>query len=66
MSFTLLPFEIKIRIFNTLSLWDRYNASLVWEEMSYETWRSIPTIEEFISKLTGQNDTTLRKEIDHA
>lgn len=66
MSFTLLPFEIKIKIFNTLSLWDRYNASLVWEEMSYETWRSIPTIEEFISKLTGQNDTTLRKEIDHA
>jgi len=60
MSFTLLPFEIKIKIFNTLSLWDRYNASLVWEEMSYETWRSIPTIEEFISKLTGQNDTTLR------
>ena len=66
MSFTLLPFEIKIKIFNTLSLWDRYNASLVWEEMSYETWRSIPTIEEFISKLTGKNDTTLRKEIDHA
>ena len=37
-----------------LSLIERYNASLVWEEMVYETWRSLPSTEDFIRKVTGK------------
>ena len=54
MSFSILPDEIKIKIFNMLSLIERYNASLVWEEMVYETWRSLPSTEDFIRKVTGK------------
>ena len=43
MSFSLLPEEIKIIIFNLLDLGSRYNASLVWEEMATETLKSVPT-----------------------
>ena len=42
MSFSLLPEEIKIIIFNLLDLGSRYNASLVWEEMATETLKSVP------------------------
>ena len=65
MSFSILPEEIKVKIFNMLSLWDRYNASIVWEEMAYETWRKIPSHEDLINRLTDQNDATVRKEIVH-
>jgi len=54
MSFSILPEEIKIEIFNLLSISNRYNASLVWREMSYETWRSIPTVEELKRRLTDK------------
>jgi len=60
MSFSTLPEEIKVKIFNMLSLWDRYNASIVWEEMAYETWRKIPSHEDLINRLTDQNDATVR------
>ena len=56
MTFSILPEEIKIKIFNMLGIGSRYNASLVWEEMTTETWKSIPT-EGLISRLTQQNET---------
>ena len=62
MSFSMLPKEIKVHIFNMLSISNRYNASLVWKEMTFETWRFIPTIEELTRKLTvGQNMLSTRK-----
>ena len=54
MSFSMLPKEIKVHIFNMLSISNRYNASLVWKEMTYETWRSIPTVEELKRKITNE------------
>ena len=51
MSFSMLPKEIKVNIFNMLSISNRYNASLVWKEMTYETWRSIPTVGEMKRKV---------------
>ena len=62
MSFSKLPKEIKVYIFNMLSISNRYNASLVWKEMTFETWRFIPTVEELTRKLTvGQNMLSTRK-----
>jgi len=62
MSFSILPKEIKVHIFNMLSISSRYNASLVWKEMTYETWRSIPAVEELQRKLTGgQNMLSTRR-----
>ena len=51
MSFSTLPVEIKLKIFSMLSIGDQYYASLVWEEMAYEFWTSIPTVEEFLVEL---------------
>ena len=42
-NFSMLPLEIKVKIFNMLNVSSRYNASLVWEEMGDEIWRSFPT-----------------------
>jgi len=53
MSFSELPEEIKFKILKMLSVGSRYNASLVWEELADETWRSIPTIEEFSKMRTN-------------
>ena len=47
MSFSILPVEVKAKIFNMLSTGSRYNASLVWEGMSDEILRQIPT-DEFV------------------
>ena len=47
MSFSILPVEVKAKIFNMLSIGSRYNASLVWEGMSDEILRQIPT-DEFV------------------
>ena len=52
MSFSILPIEVKAKIFNMLSIGSRYNASLVWEGMSDEILRLIPT-DEFLRKLTN-------------
>ena len=43
MSFSILPLEIKIKIFGLLGIGSRYNASLVWKEMTHETLRLVPT-----------------------
>ena len=51
MSFSMLPLEIKIKIFRMLSIGSRYNASLVWEEMTAETWKSIPAVDQLITNL---------------
>jgi len=59
MSFSKLPKEVKVHIFNMLSISNRYNASLVWKEMTYETWRFIPTVEELERKLTVDQTTIL-------
>ena len=42
MSFSILPNELKVKIFNMLSIGNRYNASIVWEEMAEEDWISVP------------------------
>ena len=42
MSFSILSIEIKVKIFKLLDIGSRYNACLVWKEMTDETWRSIP------------------------
>ena len=52
MSFSILPIEVKAKIFNMLSIGSRYNASIVWEEMSDEILRLIPP-DEFLIKLTN-------------
>ena len=58
MSFSILPFEIKIKIFNMLSIGSRYNASQVWEEMAEETYKSIPTDGDgLIRRLTNKEGT---------
>jgi len=49
-TFSMLPLEIKVKIFGMLSVGSRYNASFVWEEMEDETWRSISTEREFTRK----------------
>ena len=41
MSFSLLPEEVKIIIFNLLDLGSRYNASLVWKKMTPEIAKSV-------------------------
>ena len=51
MNFSMLPLEIKIKIFRMLSIGSRYNASLVWEEMTAETWKSIPAVDQLITNL---------------
>ena len=51
MSFSILPEEIQIKILNMLTIGSRYNASLVWEELVYETMRSIPKDGKLIRKL---------------
>jgi len=43
MSFSVLPPEIKVKIFEMLDLGSRCNACLVWEEMTDETMKSIPS-----------------------
>ena len=52
MSFSIFPIEVKAKIFNMLSIGSRYNASIVWEEMSDEILRLIPP-DEFLIKLTN-------------
>jgi len=64
MSFSILPEEIKIEIFNLMSISCRYNASLVWKEMIYETWRHIPTVQEFKRKLTDKFGRIVIKNLD--
>ena len=49
-TFSMLPLEIKVKIFSMLSIGSRYNASFVWEEMSEEIWRTIPREKEFTRK----------------
>jgi len=42
MSFIILPPEIKVKIFNMVSIGSLYNASLVWKEdqdMANEVWK---------------------------
>ena len=43
MSFTVLPPEIKLKIFKMLDIGSRYISRLVWEEMTDETLKSIPS-----------------------
>ena len=43
MSFSVLPTEIKLKIFKMLDIGSRYIARLVWEEMTDETLKSIPS-----------------------
>jgi len=54
MSFSKLPLEVKVKIFSLLSIGERYNASLVWKEMSDETWKLIPSAEDLIKKLSDR------------
>ena len=51
MSFSKLPKEIKVKIFDLLSIGSRYNASLVWEDMADYTWRSILEYKESLTPL---------------
>ena len=51
MSFSILPLEIKIKIFGMLGIGSRYNASLVWKEMTHETLRLVPTEGRFNKRL---------------
>jgi len=51
MVFSALPIEIKLKIFSMLSIGDQYYASLVWEEMAYEFWASIPPVDDFLVEL---------------
>jgi len=53
MSFSKLPKEIKVKIFDLLSIGSRYNASLVWEDMADYTWRSILEYKESLIPLSG-------------
>jgi len=43
----------------TLSIGNRYNASLVWQEMVDDTQRSIPPVEEFVKPFLHGNDVIL-------
>ena len=51
MSFSVLPTEIKLKIFKMLDIGSRYIARLVWEEMMDETLKSIPSDPMLVGKL---------------
>ena len=62
MSFSILPDIPKRKIFryiNLFSIGNRYNASLVWNEMDDTIWESMPTVKDLISRLTDKNGITI-------
>ena len=62
MNFSDLPDVPRRKIFKymkMLSIGNRYNASLVWQEMVDDIQRSIPPVEEFVKPFLHGNDVIL-------
>ena len=62
MNFSDLPDVPRRKIFKymkMLSIGNRYNASLVWQEMVHDTQRSIPPVAEFVKPSLENNGLIL-------